>query len=300
MTTVVVVGYADRLRADHDVLLHAAQVRGIDARLVSPSELSLVTESGRQWVSVAGERVIPDAVLPRGVNRPWVLMQKVLEQWARDGARIVPDVNAASLCADKVACTSLLMTNEVPILPTLSVVPGVGVNLSGGEAIFGSRPVVVKPARASKGRGVMRFDTWQDAETALSSTVPLVAGMVDHHVVQPLATGAGCDFRAVVVERNHGYEVVALTRRCAPRNEFVTNAPGSQVEDIDATSLEGKQIASVAVLAARALGLCFAGVDIIEHEGQMVVLEVNAWPGLAPDQRGTSLADALLDAALCT
>jgi len=54
------------------------------------------------------------------------------------------------------------------------------------------------------------------------------------------------------------------------------------------------------VLAARALGLCFAGVDIIEHEGQMVVLEVNAWPGLAPDQRGTSLADALLDAALRT
>jgi glutathione synthase/RimK-type ligase-like ATP-grasp enzyme len=300
MTTIFVVGYSDRLRADHDVLLCAARARGVDARLVSPSELSLVTESGRQWVSVAGERVTPHVVLPRGLNRPWALMQQVLEQWARDGARIVPDVNAASLCADKVACTSVLMTHKVPTLPTISVVPGDGVNLSGGEALFGSRPVVAKPARASKGRGVMRFDTWRDAEGALSSTVPLVAGMVDHHVVQPLATGAGTDYRAVVVERGQGDEVVALTRRRAPSNEFVTNAPGATVEDIDVTSLEGRRIADVAVLAVRALGMCFAGVDIIEHEGQMVVLEVNAWPGLAPDQRGTSLADALLDAALCT
>lgn len=299
MTSVVVVGYPDRLRADHDALLQAARARGIDARLVSPSELSLVTESGHQWVSVAGKRLTPDVVLPRGVNRPWSLLRQVLEQWERDGARIVPDVNAASLCADKVACTSALMTHEVPVLPTLSVVPGSGVNLSGGESLFGSRPVVVKPARASKGRGVTRFDSWQGAEASLSSTVPLVAGMVDHHVVQPLATGAGCDFRAVVVERGHGHEVVALTRRRAPEDNFVTNTLGSTVEDVDVTSHEAQRIVKPAVSAAMALGLCFAGVDIIEHEGQMVVLEVNAWPGLAPDQRGTSLADVLLDAAMC-
>jgi len=225
-------------------------------------------------------------------------MLQVLEQWGADGARIVPDVRAASLCADKVTCTSVLVSNGVPAMPTVSVVPGVGVNLSGGESLFGSRPVVVKPARASKGRGVTKFDTWLDAEVALSSTVPLIAGMVDHQVVQPLATGAGCDFRVVVAERGRGHEVVALTRRRAPTNEFVTNAPGALVEDVDMTSLDAERIAAPAVLAARALGLCFAGVDVIEHEGKMVVLEVNAWPGLAPEQRGTSLADALLDAAL--
>ncbi|MBM3637952.1 MAG: ATP-grasp domain-containing protein [Actinobacteria bacterium] len=298
MTSIVVVGYPDRLRADHACLLQAAQARGISARLVSPSELSLVTESGQQWVSVAEQRVIPDVVLPRGLNRPWPLMQQVLEHWSRDGACIVPDVIAASLCADKVTCTSVLMAHRVPTLATMSVVPGVGVNLSSGESHFGTRPVVVKPARASKGRGVLKFDTWHEAEVALSTTVPLVAGMVDHQVVQPLATGAGCDFRVIVADRGHSHEVVALTRRRAPMNEFVTNAPGALVDDVDMTSLDAERIAAPAVLAARALGLCFAGVDVIEHEGEMVVLEVNAWPGLAPDQRGTSLADALLDAAL--
>lgn len=298
MPSLVVVGYPGRLRADHAALLQAAQSRGIDAQLVSPSELSLVSETKRQWVSLAGQRVTPDVVLPRGLNRPWPLMQQVLEHWSRDGARIVPDVRAASLCADKVTCTSVLVSNRVPAVPTVSVVPGIGVNLSGGELLFGTRPVVVKPARASKGRGVTRYDTWHEAEVALSSTVPLISGMVDHQVVQPLATGAGCDFRVVVAERGRGLEVVALTRRRAPAHEFVTNAPGALVDDMDVTSRDAKLIGAPAVLAARALGLCFAGVDVIEHEGEMVVLEVNAWPGLAPDQRGTFLADALLDAAL--
>ncbi len=299
MSSIVIVAYPDRLRADHAVLVTAARARGLDVALVSPSELSLITDSGESWVSLAGRKLIPDVVLPRGVNRPWPLLAQVFEQWSNDGAQIVPDVHSASLCADKVASSVALASAGVPTMPTLAVVPGEGVDLSGGEAMFASRPVVVKPARASKGRGVARYESWRDAQVALSSMVPLIAGMVDHHVVQPLATGAGSDYRVVVADRGHGHELVALTRRRAPVDDFVTNALGATVEDIDLNSGDASHIAAPALHAARELGLHFAGVDVIEHRGAMVVLEVNAWPGLAPEQRGTALADALLDAALC-
>ena len=297
MTSLVIVGYPDRLRADHAVLVEAAQARGLDVDVVSPSELSLATDGEHCWVSVAGQKTRPDVVLPRGVNRPWSFLVPVFEQWIADGARIVPNLRAASLCADKVTTSVTLANAGVPAMPTVAVVPGDGVDLTLFEAMFSSQPVVVKPARASKGRGVTRHRSWRDAQEALSSTVPLIGGMVDHHVVQPLATGAGCDYRVVVADRGRGHDVVALTRRTAPSEHFVTNVQGSTVEELDLKSADASRIAESALRAAHAMDLCFAGVDVIEHCGEMVVLEVNAWPGLAPEQRGTALADALLDVA---
>lgn len=123
--------------------------------------------------------------------------------------------------------------------------------------------------------------------------------MVDHHVVQPLASGSGIDDRVVVAERGPSQSpIVAVTRRIAPDGEFVTNRPGSTVEDVHDPEEIVPDVCAVAVLATRALGLSFGGVDVIEHLGQASVLEVNAWPGLAADFRGTFLADALVDVAI--
>lgn len=54
-------------------------------------------------------------------------------------------------------------------------------------------------------------------------------------------------------------------------------------------------VIDVATQAARALGLVFGGVDVIVHNGRAVVLEVNAWPGLAVQHRGDTLARALVN-----
>lgn len=288
----VVIAYPDRLAADHRALVDSARASGFRVDLVSPSALAVQVDRNGIRVLVHGDEVTPDVVLPRGVNRPWPFVSQVLEIWEKRGVRIVPSRHAAELCADKLATTLVLAEADVPVLPTIGLAPGPDNEIDAFDT-----PVVTKPARASKGRGVEKFASSADARTSLRASRPLVAGMVDHHVVQPVASGAGIDYRVVVAHRLDSSSIVAVTRRIAPSGEFVTNRPGSLVEDVHDPEHVVPDVCRVARAATRALGLSFGGVDVIEHDGRPMVLEVNAWPGLAAEQRGRQIADALVDVA---
>ncbi len=292
----LIVGYRDRLVADHQALLRSARAAGFEATLVSPSSLSLIVDSSGIEVLVEGRPMRPDVVIPRGTNRPWPFVAQVLEEWVRRGALVVPSIGAADVCTDKLRTSRVLAEAGVPVIPSVGIAPGPDNHFA---EVFGSEPVIGKPARASKGRGIERYDTSTLAQSGLRSSRPLLAGMVDHHVVQPLASGSGIDYRVVVAERGPSYTpIVAVTRRIAPDGEFVTNRPGSTVEDVHDPEEIVPDVCAVAVQATRALGLSFGGVDVIEHLGHASVLEVNAWPGLAAEIRGTFLADALVDVAI--
>ena len=78
---------------------------------------------------------------------------------------------------------------------------------------------------------------------------------------------------------------------------ITTNTRGANVVDVVDPWDEAPGIAQVAIEACRALDLAFGGVDVIEHEGRAVVLEANAWPGLATHVRGTDIARALVNCA---
>jgi glutathione synthase/RimK-type ligase-like ATP-grasp enzyme len=292
-----VIGYPDRLIADHRALCESASAAGFAVELISPSALSIVIEEGTTRVLVHGDEFVPDVVLPRGVNRPWPFLSQVLEIWESQGVRVVPSRHAADLCADKLTTTRVLVDARVPVLPTIGLAPGPDNVLPCDEADDFHRVVVAKPARASKGRGVESFASGAEAQSSLRTSRALEAGMVDHHVVQPIASGAGIDYRVVVAAREDSSLIVAVTRRIAPTGEFVTNRPGSIVEDVHDPESVVPDVCRVARDAVRALGLSFGGVDVIEHDGRPVVLEVNAWPGLAAEKRGRQIADALVDVA---
>lgn len=292
--TLVVVGYPTRLVADHAALLAAAEAAGFDAELVAPGRIGLMVDDHGERVLIDGVARTPDVVLPRGVNRPWPFIAQVLDVWQQSGARIVPSSDAAAVCADKLATTRALARAGVAVLPTMGVAPDDGVRL---DPLATDGPLVTKPARASKGRGVERFDDAHDAAVALSAPRPLVAGMVDHHVVQPLASGWGVDYRVVVAADRDEIRVVAATERRAPPDVVTTNTSGSTVVDLHDAERTHPDVVQVALGAARALGLEFGGIDVIRHHGQAVVLEANAWPGLAVEVRGRRLADALVAVA---
>lgn len=283
----IVVGYPERLVADHDALVRAATAAGFDARVVAPSRLGLVIDDAGERVAIDGEVWCPRVAVPRGVNRPWPMVRHILEVWERQGCLVVPTVTAADVCSDKIATTRALAAAGVPVLPTVGVVPGDGVSLA---KLVPPSPTVIKPARASKARGVLAFDSPEDAQASLRTERALIAGMVDHHLVQPLASTAGVDYRVVVADGS----VVALTRRRAAPDQFITNAPGALVTDLDPTMDEHHDVVEVAVAAAHALALPFAGVDVIRHDGRAVVLEVNAWPGMAATVRHDQLVNSLL------
>lgn len=290
----IVIGYPTRLVADHAVLVDAATDAGFDAEVIAPARLTVSANGDGDAVLVDGVARRPDVVLPRGVNRPWPFIRTVLDVWEREGVPVVPSLLAADLCADKLTTTRALARAGVPVLPTIGVAPDAGVRL---PALADEIPLVAKPARASKARGLERFDDVIDAEIALGAPRPLDAGMVDHHVVQPLASEWGVDHRVVVAADRGSLRVIAATERRAPAGAVATNVEGSSVRNLDDAESTHPDIVGVALAAAEALGLAFGGIDVIRHDGRAVVLEANAWPGLAPEARGRSLADALISVA---
>lgn len=83
--------------------------------------------------------------------------------------------------------------------------------------------------------------------------------------------GGGRDLRAFVV----GGVVEAAIERVAPPGEFRTNVHlGGCAREVAL----GEEAARIAISAARALGLDYAGVDLVETAGGMQVLEVNGTP----------------------
>ncbi|MFM8303524.1 MAG: RimK family alpha-L-glutamate ligase [Actinomycetota bacterium] len=286
----IVVGYEDRLVADHQALLEAARAEGFRAELVDPSRITVSVGGDATAVLVDGVARTPAVALPRGVNRPWPFVRQVLDVWAGFGTRVVPDVAAADLCADKLATARVLAEHGVGVLPTLGVLPGAGVTIDGAPAHPGDDPVLVtKPARASKGEGV-RAGSPVETRVDLRRRFPLADGVVDHQIVQPRASDWGVDHRVVVA----GGEVVAMTRRHGAPGALTTNTRGATVVDVDDPWSEAPEVAAVAVAACGALGLEFGGIDVIVHQGRAVVLEANAWPGLAAHVRGTTIARALV------
>ena len=287
----LVIGYEDRLLQDHQALLNAARDEGFRAELVDPSRLTIDIRADATEILVDGIPRTPAVALPRGVNRPWPFVRQVLEVWAGYGTRVLPSVDAADRCADKLATIRALAARGVPTLPTLGVLAGAGTTF--GADSFTDEVLVTKPARASKGRGV-RAATRSETLGELCSRLPLVDGLVDHQIVQPRADQWGIDHRVVVADG----EVVAMTRRHGAPGAITTNTRGSTVVDIDDPWSEASEVARVAVEACAALGLEFGGIDVIGHEGRAVVLEATAWPGLAAHVRGPHIAQALVRCAV--
>ncbi|MCW2778517.1 MAG: alpha-L-glutamate ligase, RimK family, partial [Frankiales bacterium] len=127
-------------------------------------------------------------------------------------------------------------------------------------------PVVLKRTHGAQGRWVRAARDHAELDAVLDLFATEGRGAV---VVQPLVAGAaGASLRLVVVDDR----VVACTRRQAPDGELQSNvsAGGSQQLHVP-TPAE----AELAVAATRAVGLRFAGVDLLEGP---LVLEVNAAP----------------------
>ena len=83
----------------------------------------------------------------------------------------------------------------------------------------------------------------------------------------------GCDIRCIVL----GNKVIASMMRMSSENDFRSNLhAGGSAKKIVITNEERK----IALKAAKALGLNFAGVDLVRTNDGPKVLEVNSSPGL--------------------
>ena len=282
-------------------LKRAFRARGVEARCVDLADCRIDTTWAPYGLALPGfGHALPDAVFVRGIAggtfEQVTLRLGILHALRECGVPVYNDARAIERSVDKSMTSFLLNRYGVPTPPTWAgESTAYAQRVLMREAALG-RQVVLKPLFGSQGKGLRRLGA--SARTAASATSmlkPLPSLRTYQHVayLQRYVDGGrrGFDWRVLVV----GGCAVAAMRRVGGKGWIHNFAQGAACEPaaLDDT------LADSAVRATEALGLDYAGVDLIpdpDDAARPLVLEVNgvaAWRGL---QSVTSLdiADALV------
>ena len=134
----------------------------------------------------------------------------------------------------------------------------------------GGAPVVLKLLEGTQGLGVILADT----QNAAGSVMEAFNGLEDRIIVQEFIKEAGgADIRAFIVDG----VVVGAMKRQGKEGEFRSNLHRGGSASIIELSEEEE---NTALVAAKAMGLGVAGVDMLQSSHGPLVLEVNSSPGL--------------------
>ena len=274
---------------------HGKQLRlafanlGYNSDYVSLTQCSFAIESGMNPISIPGfQRALPDAAFVRGVPggslEEVVLYLDFLHALKVMNIPVYNDGYAIERSVDK-GMTSFLLHNAGLPTPLTWVLRNREDALSIAEIELKKGNLLIsKPLFGSQGEGIRRIEKMTD-----------LFWLTNSHGVYYLQRFVHCsgvgfsDNRVFVI---NGQVVAAMRRR---GKSWLNNvARGASCERID-VNLE---MAELAVKAAAALAMDYAGVDIIQDkDGHYTVIEVNsipAWKGLE-SVCDTSIAQVLAD-----
>jgi ribosomal protein S6--L-glutamate ligase len=268
---VVILAYTPGTYATRQLVAHG-RARGHEVSVVSP--LDCTVDVSGATVHHEGKPLAADAVLLRGMTfmENGVLVPRELETsvavaLARAGAVCLPGPEAKRVTASKLASLERLATAGLPVPRTV-----VGWSAPGFEAVLEAlgTPLVFKALDGTWGVGVSRCDSIASARSVWdllrSRGIPFL-------VQRYIQESGGETLRALVVG-----EAVVGGLRARPRpGDFRSNV--SRGGAVEAVTLAADD-AALALAATRALGLPFAGVDLVQAREGSLVLEVNSVPGL--------------------
>jgi [lysine-biosynthesis-protein LysW]--L-2-aminoadipate ligase len=272
------------LRTEEKAILTAARQRGVAVTPLFDRELMLDLAAS----NAAGSRLDYDVVLDRCVahSRSGYTL-RALQRWG------IPTLNSAEavrLCDDKAENSLVLEAAGIPTPRTLLAFD-IESAIRACEAV--GYPAVLKPVTGSWGRLLARVNGPEQARAILEQKRDL--GSFHHAIfyVQEYIAKPDRDIRAYVV----GDRVLAASYRTA--KHWVTNAArGAESMPCPITP----DIEELALRACRAVGARLAGVDLIETEDGLEVIEANTggeFKGLM-STTDVDIAGAIVDEALQT
>lgn len=202
-----------------------------------------------------------------------VLLAKTMEL---SGLRLFNSATALQLADDKAETALRLAAAGIPIpdtIPAPTCFPGCKRNPASAEqaAKILGWPLVIKENKGSFGQQVYLANNVREAERILTHI-----GEHDCVFQRFIADSAGKDLRVTVVG---GKVICAMERRSVSKDQFRSNMElGGTATARALTPYEEK----LAIASAAALGLDFAGVDILmgKTEEERYVCEVNSNPQL--------------------
>jgi ribosomal protein S6--L-glutamate ligase len=136
--------------------------------------------------------------------------------------------------------------------------------------MVGGAPLIVKLLEGTQGSGVVLAETRKAAESVINAFKTLNANLLVQEFVKE---ADGKDLRCFVIDG----KVVASIERTAAPGEFRANLHQGGSASVAKIAPAER---TLAVKAARVLGLKVAGVDIIRSSRGPLLLEVNSSPGL--------------------
>lgn len=221
----------------------------------------------------------PFACIPRLNEHHLLYKLNMLGRLTNDGAFMLNSPASMELCNDKLG--SQVKLNSENILTPWSCVIGSPEMLDlalkkaedDGKLKF---PMILKTLRGTHGIGVMKVDS---KSSLVSVAQALLANSNSEVMLQEFIEHKE-SLRIIMI----GDELLAANRRGQPKekDEFRTNSHlGSETEKYQPTEEElalGRRIVEL-------FGCNFCAIDYIQHEGKLLVLEVNGSPGLEAIQK---------------
>jgi len=259
-------------------LQEAAIQRGHEVTLINPLYCYMNIASHNPSIHYRGEELPRfDAIIPRIGASITFYGTALVRQFEMMHTYSINRSIAITRSRDKLRCLQLLSSKGVGL-------PITGFSHSPSDitdliAMVGGAPLVIKLLEGTQGVGVVLAETTKAAESVIEAFLGLRVNIM---VQEYIRESNGADIRCLVI----GNKVVAAMERKAKAGEFRSNLHrGGKSKIIKLTLQERK----TAILAAKLMGLNFAGVDMLRSDRGPLIMEVNSSPGLEGIQNTTGI-----------
>lgn len=247
--------------------------------LIDHTKCSVKLGTGKPQIYLRDENITHefDAIVPRIGAKVTRHGAAIVKQFEMNGIFSTARSLGITRARNKVRTLQILARKGIPIPETLfSINPD---NIEVQIKILGGTPVIIKLQEGTQGLGVILAETEKSAKSIIDTFYKMDTSILIQKFIEE---SNGEDIRIFVV----GRKVVASMKRTSALGEFRSNVHrGGEAEVITPTAKEQ----SIALNAAKYLGLGVAGVDLIRSKKGPLLIEVNASPGLQGIERATGV-----------
>ena len=257
-------------------LVEAANERGHEAQVIDHLRCNIEIDQNGPALYYADDYLKGfDAVIPRIGASVTFYGTAVVRQFEMMNVFSVNPSRGIVHSRDKLRCLQVLSKEGIGLPKT--VFTNYSRNVKHVVESAGGAPVVLKLLEGTQGLGVVLAENQNAAQSVLEAFNGLKARVIVQEFVKE---AKGADIRALVVDG----EVVGAMKRQGKPGEFRSNLHRGGTSQIIELSVEEKY---TAILAAKAVGLGVAGVDLLQSDRGPLVLEVNSSPGLEGIEKTT-------------
>lgn len=261
----------------HQRLKAAGEEAGHEVSIINPLYCYMNVATSNPIVHYRGGEPLAkfDAVIPRIGASITYYGTALLRHMETMGIYTLNESIAISRSRDKFRSLQLLARKGIP-MPRTSFAQSPDDTEDLIRMVNGA-PLVIKLLEGTQGKGVILADSHQSAVSIINAFKEMSANILVQEFIEE---SRGTDIRCFVI----GDKVVAAIKRQAKEGEFRANVhQGGKAMKVKLSPQER----SIAIAAAKTMGLKVAGVDLIRSNNGPLVLEINSSPGLEGIEKAT-------------